>query len=413
MPDKKQAFAKPVYRHPQTSVCPSDCGGTGHRDLHNVNMSTTRRFAMQSTIPSVAAPASKAESIAPPQTVGRILVCQLRQLGDVLLATPSIELLARAYPDAELHVLTEKKCLPILQNNPHVHTIWPLDPTAHKNIFQEFIWYKTVAASKFDLVVDFQQLPRCRAVVALSRARVRLTFPPPWYLRPLYTHWAKSEPCYAAAHKAGALAPLGITWQGERPRLYLTDAERAGAKEIIAALGLTAGNFITVDPSHRKITRRWPSGHYAKLLDMLADTLPDMKFLFPYGPDEESEARQIRARCRSFKQVVIPDNMLSLRQMAACMEHAAMHIGNCSSPRHIAAAVNLPTFTILGATGFGWQLPSAEHKAVQARMFMDMPCQTCNKNTCPNDLACMQKLTPSLIFSEVMAHLNQFGRFGA
>ena len=29
----------------------------------------------------------------------RILVCQLRQIGDVVLATPSIELLKRRYPD--------------------------------------------------------------------------------------------------------------------------------------------------------------------------------------------------------------------------------------------------------------------------------------------------------------------------
>ena len=40
----------------------------------------------------------------------RILVCQLRQIGDVVLATPSIELLKRRYPDAEIHLLTENKC---------------------------------------------------------------------------------------------------------------------------------------------------------------------------------------------------------------------------------------------------------------------------------------------------------------
>lgn len=354
----------------------------------------------------------RAGSIAPPETVHRILVCQLRQIGDVLLTTPSIELLGTAYPDAELHVFTEKKCLPMLENNPHVDKCWPVDKEAMKNLFQEFSWYRKIAASRFDLVVDFQQLPRCRAVVALSGAKVRLTFPPPWYLRPLYTHWARSEPCYAAAYKAGALAPLGITWNGERPRLYLTQAERAEGKTLTAAMDLVPGNFITVDPSHRKRTRRWPSGHYAALIDMLADTMPDMQFLLPYGPGEEQETRQLRARCRNAKRVVVPDRLLSLRHMAACMEEAVLHIGNCSSPRHIAVAVGLPTFTILGATGFGWQFPAPEHKAVQARMFMDMPCQHCNKNTCSMDIACLVRLTPDIVFPKVMEHLRQFGRFG-
>lgn len=355
---------------------------------------------------------SRPATVAPPESVKRILVCQLRQIGDVLLTTPSIELLGAAYPDAELHVFTEKKCLPMLANNPHVDMVWPVDKKALKSVFQEFAWYRTVAASRFDLVVDFQQLPRCRAVVALSRARVRLTFPPPWYLRPLYTHWAKSEPCYAAAYKAGVLAPLGITWNGERPRLYLTEPEREEGRELLAAMGLQRGNFITVDPSHRKRTRRWPMKHYAALMDMLADAMPDLKFLLPYGPGEEQETRQLRARCRSAKQVIVPDSLLSLRQMAACMEHAIMHIGNCSSPRHIAVAMGLPTFTILGATGFGWQFPAPEHKAVQARMFMDMPCQTCNKNSCSIGLPCLEKLTPDIVFPEAMAHLKHFGKSG-
>lgn len=57
----------------------------------------------------------------------RILVCQLRQIGDVVLATPSIELLKRRYPDAEIHLLTEKKCAPLLEHNPHLGKVWALD----------------------------------------------------------------------------------------------------------------------------------------------------------------------------------------------------------------------------------------------------------------------------------------------
>ncbi len=57
----------------------------------------------------------------------RILACQLRQIGDVLLATPSLQLLKERYPEAELHLLTEKKCAPVLENNPHVDHVWEID----------------------------------------------------------------------------------------------------------------------------------------------------------------------------------------------------------------------------------------------------------------------------------------------
>ena len=68
----------------------------------------------------------------------KILFCQLRQIGDVLLATPSLQLLKQHYPGAEIHLLTEKKCAPVLKNNPHVSHIWAIDKKALKNPITAF-----------------------------------------------------------------------------------------------------------------------------------------------------------------------------------------------------------------------------------------------------------------------------------
>ena len=345
--------------------------------------------------------------LVPPESVRRILVCQLRQIGDVLLTTPSLELLARRYPGAEIHVFTEKKCLPMLQGNPHVHTIWPVDKKALPSLLHELIFYRRVAASGFDVTVDFQQLPRCRWVVGFSRARVRLSFPPPWYLRFLYTHWTKPKPAYAGAYKAGVLAPLGIRWQGERPRLYLNEEEHAAAHALLNNLHLAGKTFVTVDATHRQPTRRWPAAHFAALMDMAAEARPDLHFLLPYGPGEEDEVRDLRELGRRKDRVVIPPDMLSLRLMAACIKRAAMHMGNCSAPRHIAVAVDTPSFTILGATGRGWTFPSPEHADIQGKEFFDMPCQHCNKNACPDGIPCLVRLTPDLVFPRFMAHLQR------
>ena len=347
----------------------------------------------------------------PPDSVRRILVCQLRQIGDVLLATPSLELLATRYPGAELHVFTEKKCLPMLQGNPHVSTVWPVDKKALPTLAHELAFYRRVTAEPFDLTVDFQQLPRCRWVVALSRARVRLSFPPPWYLRFLYTHWTKPKPAYAGAYKAGVLAPLGLRWRGERPRLHLSAAERESARALLEHLGLNNTPFVTVDATHRHPTRRWPAAHYAALMDMALETRPDLRFLLSYGPGEFDEVRALRERCRHKDRVALPPDMPDLRLMAACLERAALHLGNCSAPRHMAVAVDTPTFTILGATGRGWTFPSPEHADIQGKEFFDMPCQHCNKNVCPHGgPPCLDRLTPDLVFPRFMEHLRSYGK---
>lgn len=353
---------------------------------------------------------SECRAAAAPGSVDRILVCQLRQIGDVLLATPSLSLLARQYPGTELHVFTEKKCVPMLENNPYVHTIWAVDKTAFASVVHEYAWYRHIAARRFDLVVDFQQLPRCRAVVLMSRAKTRLSFPPPWYLRPLYTHWTLPDPVYAAAYKAGVLAPLGIRWNGEKPEIWLTDGERAEARALLTSMGLKSGCFITVDVTHRQPTRRWPARHYAHLIDLLAEHLPGVRFLLPFGPGEEEEIRGLQAMCRSSEAIAIPESMLGLRQLAACMGHAALHLGNCSSPRHMAVALGVPTVIIQGATGGGWQFPAPEHISIAAGHFMDMPCQPCNKNSCPQNAPCLERLTPELALPAVLAHFKQYGR---
>jgi heptosyltransferase-2/heptosyltransferase-3 len=198
-----------------------------------------------------------------PEAVRRILVCQFHQLGDVLLATPSLELLARAYPRAEIHLLTEKKCLPLLEGNPHLHTVWPLDKDKLPSLLHELAFYRRISACRFDLLVNFQHLPRGRWMAAFSGAGIRLAPASSWYNRWLYTCCVEQKRAYAAAFKAQVLSPLGIVWRGERPRIYLSEQEREEGRRLLADLGLggvlTGGlRLITVDASHRHATRQWP-----------------------------------------------------------------------------------------------------------------------------------------------------------
>jgi len=320
---------------------------------------------------------------------GKILVCQLRQIGDVLLSTPAVRLLRERYPEAELHMLTEKRCVPVLEHNPHIDTIWALDRKALKNPIKALAWYAMVARQGFDLIVDFQQLPRCKWVVRFSNAPVRLSFPPKWYNRFLYTHWGPLVYGYAAKCKTGVLAPLGIEWNGERPELWLTDDERAFADGFIERHGLAGQPFITVDPSHRRVTRRWPERHFAGLIRLMREQHPGMRAVILYGPGEKELAEVVAAQAGDC--ALVPDAMLSLREMAAVQERAVMHLGNCSAPRHFAVAVGIPTLTIQGATGTGWGYPSEEHVSATKML----PCYPCNSNSCKlGTLECLETFTP-------------------
>ncbi len=340
-------------------------------------------------------------------TVRKILVCQLRQLGDVLLATPSVELLAKRFPNAEIHFFTEKKCAPLLRGNPHITKIWELDKKALPTLFHEICFYRKITAEGFDLVVDFQQLPRCRWVVLFSNAPIRLSHPPRWYQRLLYTHYIQPEGGYAAHYKIGLLAPLGITGDGtEYPRLYLAKDERRQAAEIIHGFMPEGARFISVDPSHQYSGRRWPARHFAKLMDMLAETDPLLHFVLTCGPGDERYVSDLRDLCAHSERVHISP-VVSLRVAAAIIGMAAMHIGVCSAPRHMAVAMDTPSFVVLGAGGPGWTHPAPEHTHV----FLDIHCRPCRQNTCRfGHLRCLNELLPEDVFPAALKHLQTYGK---
>ncbi len=336
----------------------------------------------------------------------RILVCQLRQLGDVILATPALALLHKRFPDAEVHVLTEKKCATLLEHNPHVHTLWAIDKKKLNTLYKEVAWYWHVARQGFDMVVDFQQLPRCRWVVAFSGAPVRLSYTPPWYTKLLYTHGIPPKQGYAAQTKVSLLAPFGIAWQQEPPQIYLTTKEQADAQNLLTSLGLEPEHkLITLDPTHRRATRRWPIASYARFIEGMCSKDPCIRVLPLWGPGEEKEIAQLVQDCQAKKNIILPKSMLSLREMAAVIEKAHLHVGNCSAPRHMAVAVGVPTCVVHGSTGDEWAYPSPQHVIVRA----NLDCQPCELNQCPRHdrpLACLVELEPDTVVEAALRVLQ-------
>jgi len=341
----------------------------------------------------------------------RILCCQLRQIGDVLMLTPSLSILKKRFPEADIDVFTESKCAPVLENNPHVHHVWALDRTL--GLLDSLRYYRKVGTGggmgRYDLAIDFQQLPRIRWVFALSDAAVKLSFPPPWYNLPFYTHWAPISGPYAAKCKAGVVTnAFGLPWDNEPPRVYLSQAEKDQASTDLSAWGLAEGQtLVTVDATHRRITRQWPAEHYAKLLSLAAQQRPDLCFLLVYGPGELDVVNAVRTQALEAglppHQLILPPRLTSLREMAAIQAQAALHLGNCSSPRHFAVAVGTKSLTVRGSTSSAWTFPGPGHEDIA----LGLPCQPCGESTCSLNLRCLTELAPEAVLPQLLEMLRE------
>ena len=335
----------------------------------------------------------------------RILVCQQRQIGDVLLSTPVFEVLKKRFPEAELHLFTEKKCEPLLRHNPFIDKFHLID--RKDGFFAQLAFYRRVAACRFDLVIDLQQLPRCRMMSLISRAPVRLSFPANALSPLLYNRLVTPEEGYASQTKVSLLAPLGIRWEGEGPRIFLTEEERAEGRALLAACGLAAGQtLIAVDSTHRRASKRWPAERYAALMRLLSDRDASFRFLLLRGPGEEKDIENLRALCTGLglapETMLVPEPLPDIRISAACLAEAKLLVGNCSSPRHMAAALGVPSLVIPGASGTAWKYPSPMHRELRP----ELPCQPCGKTVC-DDPQCLLRVSPEEALGVALELMNR------
>lgn len=333
----------------------------------------------------------------------RILVCQLKQIGDVLLSTPCFELLKKRWPNAELHVLTFDYCAPVLENNPNVTRIWALPKEAGPLRSLAFLF--RAARQRYDLAVDFQQLPRCQQAMLFCDAPIRLTYTPKLLRRFLYTHWSKNQGKYATAMKSSILGPLGLVWNREKPRLHLSEKEKDWATAWYAAHGVRPDErVITVDASHRHETHRWLPERFAEVIRLAAQERQDLKFVLLYGPGEKNVSEEILRISDLPERCIVPKEQTTLRELAGLISRATLHLGNCSAPRHFAVALDVPSLIIIGGNGTtAWQFPAPEHQIAH----LYLPCHKCNESVCPRGtLECLRDLPVKLVLDKLLAMLD-------
>jgi len=93
----------------------------------------------------------------------KILIVRFSSIGDIVLTTPVIRCLKLQLPGLELHYLTKKQFIPILEPNPYLDKVWGYDDN-----FRELV--PQLKAQGFDCVIDLHK--NLRSFFVKRRLRV-------------------------------------------------------------------------------------------------------------------------------------------------------------------------------------------------------------------------------------------------
>jgi ADP-heptose:LPS heptosyltransferase len=275
----------------------------------------------------------------------RILLTQLRRIGDVLMTTPAVRALRQAYPEARIVYLTEPPSDELFRHNRNVDEVWIARRGAGWR--GRLTLLSRLRAERFDLAIDFFSSPYSAALTRLSGARRRIGFA----FRGRAWFYTDAVPLpelrqYAALDKAALLEPLGIGVESPLPEVPLGEEERAYAARLLDSLGVKQGELlVALCPVSRQPYKVWPLQRYAALADELVSR-HGARILFVWGPGEESEVATVRAAMR---EPALPDYPTpGLLELTALLERCTLYVGNDAGPRHLAIAAGTPTVGVFG-----------------------------------------------------------------
>jgi ADP-heptose:LPS heptosyltransferase len=262
-----------------------------------------------------------------------------------------------------------------------------------------------VRARRFDLVVDLFGNPRSALLTACSGARYRLGYDVrgrrhAYNLRQPRHVLANGTPRlrYATEVNLDMARRLGADLADSRAELVVSDAEKRGARERLAGLGIGPDEHtVAILPSGSWPAKTWPEDRFARMADLIARR-PRTRVVLLWGPGEEGIARRVAARMTESAEVAPP---LGLRELMAFLQTVTLFVGNDSGPKHLAAAVGTPVVALYGPTRAAtWHPPGTAHVAVS----VPVPCGPCDRTLCP-DLRCLLAITPEHVAREVIVRL--------
>ncbi|MFH1715688.1 MAG: glycosyltransferase family 9 protein [Elusimicrobiota bacterium] len=334
----------------------------------------------------------------------KILLIQLRRLGDVLLTTPIIDILKEKYPDARIDFLVETAYKDAVTDNPKLTNVFLLNK---HSFLSQIKTIRLLRKQKYDYCLDFFCNPRSAWITFLSGAKQRLGFDYKGR-KFLYNNVVKRDasPKYNTSFKLDLLKAMNIESKYITTSIYVKDEIKFQIKNFLKKNGWKDGERLIglVSPNVRDVSKikNWRMEGYSKLAERI---ICDMKakVVILWGLSEQEEASKLYRMINKPHDTILTP-MFDVKELAGLISYCNAVVTGCSGPKHIAVALGVPTVTIFGPTQeMSWNPPMHKHIAVKAEKLI---CIGCDKIYCET-MDCMKLVTVDMVYDALQKALEE------
>jgi ADP-heptose:LPS heptosyltransferase len=281
-----------------------------------------------------------------PIRIERILLIQLRRLGDVVLTTALLDDLRRAMPDASIDVLVGRHAAPVLAGHPLIHSRIVLEDRG------TLATARLVRSERYDAVFDVQGSVRTAMITRASGAPLRVG----WTVRaaPLaYTHALArgGAPEYVVRRRRRLLELAGIPVGTSLPHLELTDEEhQQGEADLRAAGAPERGRRVALALVTSSAARDWPVERFAALGNALLARGVTPVVLAAGTPDEVVASMRAQCAGATFVPALDRNRDREMRRYLGVLAACDVLVSGDTGPAHMADALGVPRVTLYGPT---------------------------------------------------------------
>jgi heptosyltransferase II len=195
-------------------------------------------------------------------------------------------------------------------------------------------------------------------------------------------------------HYLKIIDALAVNRSLDAPILLVTDDEDEKFDERFADIKKPYAVFIV--GAQYGPSKCWPHEHFSELADKIIEKYGMKIYMLP-GKDEEKLATKVLEGAKHKDSIEIKS--MNVRDLKVCLSRASFIVSNDTGPRHISAALSVPTIVLLGPMDDRYTVyPSSFTHTIWRK---DLPCRPCNKKECDKGHECLAEILPDEVLKTI------------
>lgn len=322
----------------------------------------------------------------------KILIVRLSALGDVVQTLPSLTLLNKFLPLAEIDWVVDERNAEILRGHPFLRRILVFSSKYLKSLKNLKNFLRELRREDYEVIIDYQGLLKSGLIVWLSKGKYKIGFS---------NHREGSSYFYNFK-----LPPYDINLHAVKRYLILTkevlklfnfenleeigEIPEAVFPEVSFPEFLNPNQFyVSLIPKGRWETKNWALEKWEQLIHLLMKE-KQINLLILGSPEDLALKRWAKKLENSYPSLKSLVGQIKLSQVIAVLKFSKLVVTVDTGPMHIASALKVPTVALFGPTSPERTGPWGKNYIV---IKSSISCSPCFKKNCSTK-ECMERISP-------------------